>query len=45
MTVLIRGHFKGDGSQVVAEPASLEREALTEATLGLTLAQSKTILA
>jgi hypothetical protein len=35
----------GDGSQVVTEVATLEREALTEATLGLTLAESKTILA
>jgi hypothetical protein len=34
----------GDGSQVVTEVATLEREALTEATLGLTLAESKTIL-
>jgi len=35
----------GDGSKVVTEVATLEREALTEATLGLTLAESKTILA
>ena len=35
----------GDGSTVVTEVASFEREALTEATLGLTLAESKTILA
>ena len=35
----------GDGSTVVTEMASFEREALTEATLGLTLAESKTILA
>jgi hypothetical protein len=35
----------GDGSKVVTEVASLEREVLTEATLGLTLAESKTILA
>jgi len=35
----------GDGSTVVTEVATLEREALTEATLGLTLAESKTILA
>jgi hypothetical protein len=35
----------GDGSKVVTEVATLEREALTDATLGLTLAESKTILA
>jgi hypothetical protein len=35
----------GDGSQVITEVATLEREALTDATLGLTLAESKTILA
>jgi hypothetical protein len=35
----------GDGSKVVTEVATLEREALTEATLGLTLAESKAILA
>jgi hypothetical protein len=35
----------GDGSKVVTEVATLEREALTEATLGLTLAESRTILA
>ena len=35
----------GDGAKVVTEVATLEREALTEATLGLTLAESKTILA
>jgi hypothetical protein len=35
----------GAGSTVVTEVASLAREALTEATLGLTLAESKTILA
>src|SRR5690349_17970775 len=34
----------GDGSKIVTEVATLEREALTEATLGLTLAESKTIL-
>ncbi len=34
----------GDGSKVVTEVASLEREVLTDATLGLTLAESKTIL-
>jgi hypothetical protein len=33
-----------DGSAVVTEVATLEREALTDATLGLTLAESKTIL-
>jgi len=35
----------GDGFTAVTEVATLEREALTEATLGLTLAESKTILA
>jgi len=35
----------GDGSTVVTEVATFEREALTEATLGLTLAESKTLLA
>jgi tRNA(Ile2) C34 agmatinyltransferase TiaS len=35
----------GDGSTVVTEVTTLEREALTEATLGLTLAESKTLLA
>jgi hypothetical protein len=35
----------GDGSTVVTEVATFEREALTDATLGLTLAESKTILA
>ncbi len=35
----------GDGSTVVTQVATLEREALTEATLGLSLAESKTILA
>jgi len=35
----------GDGSTVVREGATLERETLTEATLGLSLAESKTILA
>jgi hypothetical protein len=35
----------GDGSQVITEVATLEQEALTDATLGLTLAESKTILA
>src|SRR5690349_10436367 len=35
----------GDGSKVVTEVAIFEREALTDATLGLTLAESKTILA
>jgi len=34
-----------DGSTVVTEVATFEREALTEATLGLSLAESKTILA
>ena len=34
----------GDGSTVVTQVATLEREALTEATLGLSLAESKTIL-
>jgi hypothetical protein len=34
-----------DGSTVVTEVATFEREMLTEATLGLTLAESKTILA
>jgi hypothetical protein len=34
-----------DGSKVVTELATFEREALTEATLGLSLAESKTILA
>src|SRR5262249_44990632 len=35
----------GDGAKVVTEVAILEREALTDATLGLTLAESQTILA
>jgi len=35
----------GDGPAIVTEVATLEREALTDATLGLTLAESKTILA
>jgi hypothetical protein len=35
----------GDGSKVVREVATLEREALANATLGLTLAEGKTILA
>ena len=35
----------GDEPAIVTEVATLEREALTEATLGLTLAESKTILA
>ena len=35
----------GDGSKVVTEVATLEREALTDQSLGLTLAESKTILA
>jgi len=35
----------GDGSKVVTEVATFEREALSEATCGLTLAESKTILA
>src|SRR5687768_17212380 len=35
----------GDGSKVVTEVATFEREALTDATLGLTLVESKTILA
>jgi hypothetical protein len=35
----------GDGSKVVTEVTTLERETLTDATLGLTLAESKTILA
>jgi hypothetical protein len=35
----------GDGSKVVTEVATLEREALADATLGLTLAESKMILA
>jgi hypothetical protein len=35
----------GDGLAIVTEVATLEREALTDATLGLTLAESKTILA
>jgi hypothetical protein len=35
----------GNGSTVVTEVATLEREALTEATLGLSLAENKTILA
>ncbi len=34
----------GDGSKVVTEVATLERETLTEETLGLSLAESKTIL-
>jgi hypothetical protein len=34
----------GDGSKIVTEVATLERETLTDATLGLTLAESKTIL-
>jgi hypothetical protein len=34
-----------DGSKVVTEVTTLERETLTDATLGLTLAESKTILA
>ena len=34
-----------DGSAVVTEVATLAREALTDETLGLTLAESKTILA
>jgi hypothetical protein len=34
----------GDGSKVVTEVATLKRQALTDATLGLTLAESKTIL-
>jgi hypothetical protein len=34
----------GDGSKVVREVATLERETLTEETLGLSLAESKTIL-
>ena len=35
----------GDGPAIVTEVATLTREALTEATLGLSLAESKTILA
>jgi hypothetical protein len=35
----------GDGSKVVTEVTTLERETLTDATPGLTLAESKTILA
>jgi hypothetical protein len=35
----------GDGSTFVTEVATLERESLTEATLGLSLAESKMILA
>jgi hypothetical protein len=35
----------GDGSTVVTEVTTLEREELTDETLGLTLAESKTILA
>jgi hypothetical protein len=35
----------GDGSKIVTEVTTLERETLTDATLGLTLAESKTILA
>jgi hypothetical protein len=35
----------GDGPAIVTEAATLTREALTEATLGLSLAESKTILA
>ena len=35
----------GDRSKLVTELTTLEREALTDATLGLTLTQSKTILA
>src|SRR5262249_53981532 len=35
----------GDGSKVVTEVATFERETLTDATLGLTLAESQTILA
>jgi hypothetical protein len=34
-----------DGSKVVSEVATLEREALSDETLGLTLAESKTLLA
>jgi hypothetical protein len=34
-----------DGPAIVTEVATLTREALTEATLGLSLAESKTILA
>jgi hypothetical protein len=34
-----------DGPAIVTEVATLEREALTDATLGLTLAESKTLLA
>src|SRR5437867_6129720 len=35
----------GDGSAVVTEVATLAREALTDETLGLSLAEGKTILA
>ena len=35
----------GDGSTVVTEVATLEREELTDATLGLSLAEGKAILA
>lgn len=35
----------GDGSKVVTEVAALEREGLTEETLGLSLAEGKAILA
>jgi hypothetical protein len=34
----------GDGSRVVTDVATLERETLTDETLGLTLAESQTIL-
>src|SRR5262245_12676781 len=35
----------GDGSKIVTEVATLTREALSDATLGLSLAESKIILA
>lgn len=34
-----------DGSKVVTEVTTLEREALSDETLGLSLAESKTVLA